>query len=272
LGVRLAIKFHQGSTAVITGSEQFRVLGRLLMRNVYVQMQTVAAVLTEDLMKKYATHERARVVGEPLLNRLTKALYGEVTYVYGNGSSDLPPVRLQYFDLALMARLTSTPDDKIDERGWFSLFEDGETGVSHRSNDFGFAPRGWAINMAQLVAEENGMNINDRSEFLQRIAAAFAGKHNEGIMVRLRAPLFKEFPNGPTAEEAGIQGHPGFDHWNIWRGAFSEKTLKRQMKDGSHPIAQAVRRAIDNTASQAASYFGRGGLGYIPGVRMGGNT
>ena len=270
MGIRLVIKFHQGSTAVVKSPEQIRVLGRLLMRNVYVQMGTVAEKLTVKLMAAYAAHARDRLIGQPLAERLQQALYGEVEYVYGGGTTDAPPVRLQYFDLALMRRLTSTPEDKIGEPGWFNLFEDGGQDREHGSSKFGFAPLGFAIKTASELSKVEGMGKDERAQFLSRIAVAFRGKHGQGIMVELDKPLFFEFPDGPTAEEAGVIGHPGFEHWNIWRTQLHGADAIASMRNGTHPIAVAVKKAIDMTASQAAAYFGRGGMGYIPGVRMGG--
>ena len=219
-------------------------------------MREAAGALEQRVRAEYtaAMRRRPREQGESLRERIFSAIKSAVSLAE---QSEGRAVEVDVFDLDQVNRETSTPEDGRLVRGK-SVFELVEEGYG-KSKAYGFMPLDYAVNLAELAAEQFHYPAAASQRFVERIRQDFAGKHGEGIMVDVFRPLFHEFPaeaedgrdDFGTPFEFGIMPHSAWEGWHVL-----EKIGLGKDDSEQHWVVRLIEQAVKNAAKRVKSLTG----------------
>ena len=164
----------------------------------------VANRMAEMLRDRYADviRSRPRTEGRSLRDRVLDAITAGVALRVGE-------IDVGVFDLGKVER--QTQDEGAGDRSLFEIMEEGyDTAMP-----YGFVPLPAAVHLAEACAAAFDLKDEQRAAFVAHVREVFAGRHGEGIMVNVFAPLFFWFPDFGTAFEHGFLPHGGWDGWNV---------------------------------------------------------
>jgi hypothetical protein len=146
--------------------------------------------------------KRPRTEGQSLRDRVLSAIVSGVNLRVGE-------IEVGVFDLGKIERQTMS--EGAGDRSLFEIMEEGYD----TTMPYGFIPLPAAVHLAEVCANEFKLKSPDRSEFISHVREAFSGRHGEGIMVNVFAPLFFRYPDFGTAFEHGFLPHGAWDGWNV---------------------------------------------------------
>jgi len=186
-------------------------------------------------------HERPRNEGEAIQKVIQK---GIEDYVVQHGDD----IELGVFNLEAVRSGTHNEAYGTEDqpRSLFDILEEGYG----PSDEYGWCGKDLAMNLAHVCLDEMHVPSNQHQAFLADVETNFAGRHGDGIMVKLAEPLFFRFPDFGTPMVHGIVPHAGWDGWHIMdgkaslpgRGGFNRLTGEvHWMVDA---INQAMKKAV----------------------------
>jgi len=185
--------------------------------------------------------ERPRKEGKSLRRVIYQALVHEV----GKHADD---VDMGVFKLEQVQEQTTGPEyGTSNQRSLFDILEEG-----YGPNDeYGFIGLEHAMDLAMEAIHVSSVSEKDAENFIRRVQKVFAGRHGDGIMVRLRAPLFYRLPDFGTPLEHGVMPHAGWSGWHILDEVDGPDAARLAAKDGTpHWITKALDRAMKRTAQR----------------------
>jgi hypothetical protein len=209
--------------------------------------------LLRQLRMAYAVaiRERPRKEGETLRQRLNRALVMDVMQTPQE-------VAVGIFNLFTIDELTRHEGKGTEDEGWFFLYEDGHDGLAHGSRRFVFVDLDHAVTLAEDCARWAKLDAEKAAEFVSYVKKVFAGRHGEGIMTKIDAPLFYEFPDYGTPRDHGYERtHDGLEAWNILytHGSLDDarKATRYSVEGrpvGEHWALQELEKAFDRAAAR----------------------
>lgn len=156
------------------------------------------------------------------------------------------------FNLDKAKRLTMYTSPFGQTYDIFSLVEGGtnRSGRVYGSKKYGFLSVEFADKMADLAIRLFELKAEE-SQSLKKTVSKMGGKSGEGIMVRLRDPLFFELPQFGLAKEF-VSPHPGFLQWGVLRGFDGPEKYKGE-GDVRDWAVSAINRMFERAARKLAN-------------------
>lgn len=219
-------------------------LPALVYQEMYASMMSLGKTLELDLKFYFAKmiHERRRNPdyekgrSELLWSRMQRAFVHEV-----QGDPNL--LKLVVFDVDAVDQATRNEGYNTRNKGWAMRFIDGHEGRRHGGEGWGFIDHDFAMKLAKECADKFISDPNKKAEWLMQMDHVFRGRHGEGLMVRLDAPLFFMFPDFGKGKDY-VNQHPGFFSWPAIGFVGQEMTKRNGW------VADEIQAAFDRAVAR----------------------
>lgn len=209
------------------------------LKHLRSELSLVATHIVRRLSIEYAKHSSSpRTDGGPSIeDRLTAALVYQISKANQRSELNLGVFNLHQADVGTGMAQWGDP-----EGGWFDLFEDGHIGLEHGSENYGFISIDKAMHKAEQCIESVGLQGPEANALRHLVQEKFQGKYGLGIMVRLKAPLFFDYPEFGSAYYNGVDPHPGYLAWNTVRQMHGWS-----MSGAANTVPYAIKQAAIKT-------------------------
>lgn len=251
--VSVYLSVDGGATSHPVTARQLRNAGAMIMVEMRKQLDQIVKSFITDLYIQYKAHARNRIDGSPnLMSQLQSSLATKLEYI-PNG--EIPELQAYAFDLEEAYAKTQARNVHQPHGSWFGLFEDDHDGRRHGSRWYGFLALDHALRLADQCADQLFPDKpGQRADLKNHVRENMAGRHGEGIMVRLGEPLFFAYPEFGTALGHGVEPHPGFTAWNIYMSLLNGP---RFAPTGPYNPSAALGRAIQSAGRRINQGEGR---------------
>lgn len=148
-------------------------------------------------------------------------------------------VTLGVFNLREAKEKTTGREFGTRNRSLFDIMEEG----FEPSSAWGFCERAYALELAQEAIDRGFISQEHATGFLIDVDNAFFGRHGDGIMVNVKAPLFFRIPDFGVPLEYGILPHGGWAGWHAL-------DMFKNMNQDSDWIETIIDAAMKSTAQK----------------------
>lgn len=223
------------------GPETLEKLPELFEEELQKGLEKIAEKLETNLRTLFreVISERPRKEGKSL----RRVIYQGLSHEVGKYADS---VDMGVFKLEQVREQTTGPEyGTSNQRSLFDILEEGYG----PSDEYGFVGLEQAMDLAMEAIHVSALSEKQAEVFSRHIQKVFSGRHGDGIMVKLRMPLFYQLPDFGTPLEHGILPHAGWAGWHILDEVDGPDAARISAKEGTpNWILTLLDKAMKQTA------------------------